>query len=303
MRFVFIVISLVMVSGACNHTPRDIRTVDFAENTVPGDSLERVHVKEPLKVAVSAMSSPKETFASYEEIIRFVADRLDVPYEFHQRRTYSEINTMLENGQLDFAFICSGAYVELDPESGTEILAVPVTGGKTSYQAYLIVPESSPVKEFADLEGRDFAYTDLLSNTGYLFVRYRLIKDGYEPNGFFGSAVFTNAHDVSIQMVAKGLVDGSSVHSMVFDYLQKTDPDRVRDVRIVEKSEPFGIPPIVSSSRMDNELKEKVQNILLNMHLDDIGREALNKLLYEKFLKGTGEDYEAIRKMRAMTKN
>lgn len=303
MRFVFIVISFIMVSGACNHTPRDIRTVDFTENTEPGDSLERVYVKEPLKVAVSAMSSPKETFSLYEEIIRYIAEGLDVPYEFHQRRTYSEVNNMLENGQLDFAFICSGAYVELDPESGTEILAVPVTGGRTSYQAYIIVPESSPVKEFADLEGRDFAYTDLLSNTGYLFIQYRLIKDGYEPNGFFGSAIFTNAHDVSIQMVAKGLVDGSSVHSMVFDYLQETDPDRVRDIRIVEKSEPFGIPPIVSSSRMDKELKEKVQNILLNMHLEDIGREALNKLLYEKFVKGTGEDYEGIRKMRAMTKN
>lgn len=303
MRSVNIVLLLVLTLSGCKQGTKDIRTVDFSEVIMPEAPVISGSDKGSLKVAVSAILSPRETFSSYEDILKYIGSRLDMPVEFHQRKTYGEINNMLERGQLDFAFICSGAYVQLNMDSGIELLSIPVSNGKPYYQAYIIVPANSPAKELVDLKGLSFAYTDLLSNTGYLYALYRIMEEGENPDTFFSSTIFTHAHDVSIQMIAKGLVDGATIDGMVFDYLKIKEPDRVRDIRIIEISGYFGIPPVVASSSMDNELKAKVQDILYNMHLDEHGRELINTILIDKFIEGNDSDYDGIRRMRAVVGN
>ncbi len=300
MRYLIIVILLFISLTACRQEPGNIKTIDFSETIASEENGITNTGRETIKVAVSAMSSPRETFSLYEDIIRYIADHLDMAYEFHQRRTYEEINKMLEDGRLDFAFICSGAYVELDRDTGVEILSVPVTRGNTFYHAYIIVPDNSPAQEFIDLKGKEFAFTELLSNTGYLYPRYRIIEEGEDLQDWFSSTVFTYAHDTSIQMVVRKLVDGASVHSMVFDYLLDNEPERVRGVRIIEKSESFGIPPVVASGRMDDGFKEKVREILQNMHNDSQGREFIHALLIDRFIDGNDTDYDRIRDMRAL---
>ena len=299
MRYLIIVLIAILTIAGCRQDTQRVRQVDFSERASDEGTSRDLSVEKTLKVAVSAMSSPRETFSYYEDIIRFISEKLDMPYEFHQRRTYDEVNNMLETGQLDFAFICTGAYVELNPDSGVQLLSIPVTRGKTVYQAYLIVPEGSSAEGFADLKGLSFAYTDLLSNTGYLYTKYRLTEIGEDPNTFFSSTVFTNAHDVSIQMVAKGLIDGASIHGMVFDYLRANEPERVRGVRIIEISEDYGIPPVVASSRMSDDLKAKVRTVLQNMHLDGQGIKLINNLLIDEFTDGDDADYDGVREMRS----
>jgi phosphonate transport system substrate-binding protein len=299
MRSRIIILLIVILIAGCKREIKDIRTVDFSRAVQKEQPDISGPGKEAIKVAVAAILSPRETFSTYEDILRYIGSKLDVPVEFHQRRTYGEINNMLEKGQLDFAFICSGAYVRLNGGSGSEILSVPVSHGKPYYQAYVIVPVKSPAREFKDLKGMNFAYTDLLSHTGYLYALHRISEVGEDQGAFFASTIFTNAHDVSIQMVAKGLVDGATIDGLVFDYLKEKEPDRVRDIRIIEISEYFGIPPVVASSRMDAELKERVRDILQNMHLDDQGRELIEGLLIDRFIEGNDADYDGIRLMRS----
>jgi len=299
MRTVILILSFVLLSTGCNYNRKEVRRVDFSESDNTETPLYEGAERPPLKVAVSAILSPRETFSSYEEILSYIGNKLDLTVEFHQRRTYGEINNMLEKGQLDFAFICSGAYVEFKSENGPELLAAPVSHGKPYYQAYIIVPSGSQARSLTDLKGLSFAYTDLLSNTGYLYALYRIMNEGEDPGSFFSSTVFTHAHDVSIQMVAKGLVDGATIDGLVFDYLMAKEPGRVKDIRIIEISEYFGIPPVVASGRMDRETRDRVRDVLFGMHLDENGRDMINSLLIDKFIEGKDEDYDGIRKMRA----
>ena len=292
-----------MIVTACNRSPKNVKKVDFSEVIPPEASVISGSDKVSLKVAVAAILSPRETFSSYEDIIEYIGFKLNLPVEFHQRKTYREINDMLEKGLLDFAFICSGAYVELSRNSGIELLAAPVSHGKPYYQAYIIVPANSSAQGLMDLKGLSFAYTDMLSNTGHLYALYRILEEGENPGIFFSSAIFTHAHDISIQMVARGLVDGATIDGLVFDYLKIKNPNRVKDIRIIEISDDFGIPPVVASSRMDNELKERVKDILFNMHLDERGSELIKAILIDKFMEGNDSGYDGIRMMRTAVGN
>lgn len=293
----FLVLAIPLT--ACHFTPRDV-TVVYVNDTVPNINsvVHPVEDYKPLKVAVSAILSPRETYESYEEIFSFITAATGRPVEFFQRKTYQEINRMLENRQLDFAFICSGAYIELDTTKGVELMVVPVSGGRKTYKSYIVVHQSFKADKLEDLRNSSFAFTDPLSNSGYLYIKYRLNGINETPDSFFGSTVFTYGHDISLQMVSRGIVESASVSNLVYEYLKAKSPERVRNVKVIEESPDFGIPPVVVSRRLNPEDRDRIKHLFLEMHNDPTGKAILEKLLIDRFVPGMDSDYESIREMR-----
>jgi phosphonate transport system substrate-binding protein len=295
----------LIIFSSCNFkdkTSGKVAIINFSDdsaiavkNAVP-DTVNR------LKVAVAAIISPRETFRYYEDLLKYVSGKIDYKIEFKQRKTYEEVNRLVENQEVDIAFICSGAYVEGKDQNTMELLAVPVCNGHPFYQAYVIVHNSSTIQSFNDLKGKSFAYTDPMSNTGKLYAEKRIHELRFSENSFFKNTVFTYAHDVSIQLVAKQMVDGATVDGLIFDYLKVFHPERVKNIRIIEKSENFGIPPVVVPIGLNAGLKAKLRDILLTMHLDTSGKEILDKLLIEKFLPGNDAEYNSLRKIKQVIK-
>ncbi|RMF26377.1 MAG: phosphate/phosphite/phosphonate ABC transporter substrate-binding protein, partial [Chloroflexi bacterium] len=213
--------------------------------------------------------------------------------------TYAEINELLRTGQADVGFICGGAFVEGEREGYLELLVVPEINGLTTYQALIIVPADSPYRRFEDLRGRRFAFTDPLSNSGRLYVQYRLAQMGETPESFFQESIYTYSHDNSIRAVAQGIVDGATVDSLVFDALVRSEPDLGARLRVIERSRPFGIPPVVVHPNLDPALKAAVRQALLTMHQDPQGRQALAVLHVDRFVLSDPAAYAEIRQMAA----
>ena len=233
-------------------------------------------------VAVSAMISPKETLAQYKELFSYLSKKLNKPIKLKQRKTYGEVNELLKNGGLDFALVCSGAYVVAEREFPIHILAVPVVRGEPQYQAYIIVNNKSKIYSFDQLKGKTFAYTDILSNTGYKYALKLIREMHYNPETYFSKTIFTHGHDYSIQAVQRGIVDGATVESLIFNYLQVTEPSKVKNIRIIKKSEKFGIPPLVFTDKSNKKVVKKIREILFNMHKTPEGKKILKKLLIDK---------------------
>ncbi len=260
---------------------------------------ERAPGRLPLRVAIAAVISPKATFDTYSPLLDYLARYLDRPVELLQRPTYAEINELLRTGQADVGFICGGAFVEGEREGYLELLVVPEINGLTTYQALIIVPADSPYRRFEDLRGRRFAFTDPLSNSGRLYVQYRLAQMGETPESFFQESIYTYSHDNSIRAVAQGIVDGATVDSLVFDALVRSEPDLGARLRVIERSRPFGIPPVVVHPNLDPALKAAVRQALLTMHQDPQGRQALAVLHVDRFVLSDPAAYAEIRQMAA----
>jgi phosphonate transport system substrate-binding protein len=236
-------------------------------------------------VAVSTMISPLTTFNLYKDLIDYISKQSGYKVEFKQRKTYFEVNELLTEKKLDFAFICTGAYLEAQiNKRPIELLAVPVVNGKSYYQAYVIVNTDSEFRKIDDLKGASFAFTDPLSNTGYLYVVNYLKGIKTTPEKFFNRIIFTYAHDYSIQAVKRKLVDGASVDGLVYEYLEKFEPKKIEGLRIINKSKEFGIPPFVVRKDLDQQIKSKLRKVLLNMHQDPEGKMLLKKIMIDKFI-------------------
>jgi phosphonate transport system substrate-binding protein len=243
------------------------------------------------------MVSPKETFVYYRQLLDYLAGRMGRNIELVQRKTYKEVNELIGKGQIDLAFICSGPYVSGKDKYGFDLLATPEVHGSHFYSSYLIVNKNSPYKGLEDLKGRVFAFSDPESLTGKLVPTYWLSEMHERPESFFRKVIYTYSHDNSILAVAKGLVDGAAVDGLVWDYYRHTDPALTSATRIIRKSEPYGIPPLVASSSFPSDLKERVREVLLTMHEDPEGRKILQNLLIDRFTAPREEWYDSIHQL------
>ncbi len=251
----------------------------------------------PLRVAVASVSSPKSNVASYSGLVDYLGRKMARPAEMVQRSSYSETNDLVRRGMVDLAFVCSGAYVEGQREFGMGLLVAPQVKGETVYYSYIIVQKDSPTQSLADLRGKVFAYVDPLSNSGYFAPVNALSTAGEQPQSFFGRTIFTYSHDNSIDAVTHGLVDGAAIDSLVYDYFQLREPAVAGRLRIVYRSAPYGIPPVVVGPSVDSDLKAKLRTALLNMDQEEEGRRILADLAIDRFVPIDDAAYDSVRRV------
>lgn len=257
-----------------------------------------------LRIGVGARISPRETAGSYEEMLNWVGRKLGRKVELVQYTTYAEMDSALERLDLDFAFIGAGSYVRDHARFGVELLVAPQIRGVPFCYSYLLVPASAPAKRLADLRGKRFAFTDPTSASGRLVPTYMIGKEfGVGPEAFFGSVAFTWSDDRSIDEVNAGRVDGASVDGLLYDYLAKRNPARVKNVRVLTRSMPYGIPPFVSTRAADPRVKMQLRELLLSMHEDAEGKQILGTMEIERFIVPADANYDAIRDMEAWLAN
>ena len=289
-------LSLILISCGCSGDSDKV-VVDFTKTvpmTRPG---EPAATTPPLRVAVAAMISPKETFDLYRQLLAYLGRRLNKDLEFVQRKTYGEIDELLRRGEIDLAFICSGPYVAGKERFGFESLAVPEVHGSHFYRSYLIVNKDSTHQRLEELRGHTFAFTDPDSNTGKLVPTYWLAQMHERPETFFSRIVYTYSHDNSIMAVARNLVDGATVDSLIWEFYQEKNPIFSSKTRIIKKSEPYGIPPLVASKNLPAASKERIRQILFAMHQDPEGKRILTELMIDRFIPPQEEWYENLKQM------
>ncbi|MCF8038999.1 MAG: phosphate/phosphite/phosphonate ABC transporter substrate-binding protein [Desulfohalobiaceae bacterium] len=282
--------------AGCDRTPEaDTVVVDF-EDVAPEAPIKAKGGKR-LRAAAGAMVSPRETHSLYMELFSYVSRNVNTQLEFVQRKTYAEINRLFAQGQLDLAFICSGPYALAKKESKFELLVTPRIEADHTYRSYLIVNKDSPYQTLEDLKGTVFAFTDPDSNSGRLVPLHWLQQMGRNADTFFKKSIYTYSHDNSILAVARGLVDAAAVDSLIWDFMRKNGSPVVQETRIIKRSQPFGIPPLVVSTGLEPTLRMKLQDLLLGMHTTPEGRKILSTLRIERFILPKDSWYDSIRRI------
>jgi len=243
------------------------------------------------------MITPVDTVKYYQAIIDYIGARIGQPVRMVHRRTYEEMDGLLERGEVKIAFICSAPYVKDRERFGVELLVAPSVNGSTRYRSYIIVHNDRPIKTFPELKGKSFAFTDPNSNTGKIYPTYLLKTMGYVPEIFFGRTLYSYSHNKSVEMVAKRVVDGAAVDSLVYEYMRKTGSPYARQTKIIKRSPPFGIPPVVVTRDVDPRLKNKVKEAFLSMGSTPKGKAILAAMMIDGFVEVPDSDYDTIREM------
>lgn len=266
-------------------TQKDKPQINFSDLKEPPKNSEQSKNQEILKVAVASVISPMENVNLYGDLLNLLGKRVQKQVQMVQRQNYNDTNTLVESGNVQVAFICSGALLGKDKtEQAERILVTPEVAGSATYRSYIIVPSQSSAHFLTDLKGKSFAYMDPLSFSGHIAPQYMVKKAGYNPSTFFDKTIFTYSHDNSIKAVSEGVVHGAAVDSLIYDLTISRRPELMDKIKIIDQSEEVGNPPVVVSPHTDPKLRALIKNVLLTLHLDEEGRNALKVLKFDRFI-------------------
>jgi len=256
-----------------------------------------------IRAGVASMITPVSAVKYYHQVVDYLGNKLNMPAEMVHRTTYDEIDVMLEDEQVDVAFICSSPYVMDKEKFGVELLVAPIVDNKPFYQSYIIVHKESSINSVEGLRGKTFVFVDPKSNTGLLYPTYMLAKKHTTPDHFFDSSLYSYSHNKSVEMVAKKRAAAAAVDSIVYNFMLANNSPYAKQTRIIHRSQQFGIPPVVVPPGISPFLKRAMRDIFLDMHNDRKGKQILNGMGIDRFAEVPDSNYDGIRAMRAFIKN
>jgi len=200
--------------------------------------------------------------------------------------------------EADVAFMCAPSFVwlrELRPPP-VELLGVsPVFDdernlGRPVYFCDVVVRNGSPIQAFSDLEGGSWTYNDASSLSGYYSLFNKLAASGADES-FFDSISCSGSHLNSIESVLRGEADAAAIDSNVLRIRLREVPQLRESLRVIESWGPFPIQPLVVSSALHEELKERLRAAFLATEYDQRTRHILKRFGLSRFVALGQEDY------------
>lgn len=277
-----VVIPLLAAGLACNDR------LDYQKAVV--DPRDRVSVSSPqhrqrsIRFGLATMLSPRHTAGAWTTLIALLGAELERPIEIVHGLTYTRVNDMMVADKVDLGFLCTGGYLALrDRDRGVQVLVVPEVGGKLTYHSIIVVSPESPFKSWEALRGKRFAFVDPLSQTGYAYPTSLVKAAGSTNEKFFASLSFTGSHDRAIAAVARRSIDGAAVDELIYQHM-KAHALLPKQLRIVKRSPPFGIPPIVVGSHVPRKEIERWRAAMLRLHQKPAAKRALVAAGIDRFV-------------------
>lgn len=226
---------------------------------------------------------------------RYLSARVGCEVSFTARDSYQAILDLLFSDQIDAAWICG--YTLIRYESDLTLLAVPLYQEQPVYQAYLIRSRNPAVhiNGWADLRGKVLAYSDPLSNSGWLVAQVQLAKAGIGPRDLKRS-FFAHGHRNVAEAVAARLAQAGSIDGYVWETMRQQGMAAVAQTEVVWKSEPHGFPPLVTKRGGVHSFQAQLQHSLVSMSEDTTGRDLLRALNLTGFTEGNIGLFDSIRR-------
>jgi phosphonate transport system substrate-binding protein len=211
-----------------------------------------------------------------DHIESYVTENYDTPggleASMNIGSNYSAVIQALGQGTADLAETGPLAAVVGNQTDNSEIILQRFGYGGWTYKSLIAVPNGSDISSVEDLEGKDVAFSDPLSTSGFLFPVAAMAEAGIDignlPEGNGSQAAFTprfaGGHVQSYTLLEQGQVDAAGMGGFVRDTSTGPTPDAWEGVATT-LHEDSGIPraPIVVSPELPQESKDAIQQAFL----------------------------------------
>ena len=179
--------------------------------------------------------------AQSKDILDALEKNLGMKVQGFVATDYNGVIEALRAKHLDIAYLGPFSYVLATTVTPVEAFAIAETAksGRTYYHSQIIAQKSSGIKKLDDLKGKNFAFVDPASTSGYAFPLAGLLKAGIEPKRDFKTVIFTGAHDANAVAVANGKVDAATIADRILDAAIAKGHIKADEIEVVWRSAPI----------------------------------------------------------------
>jgi len=231
----------------------------------------------------------------YEPLAEYLERRLAMNVRLSAMPSYDNALTSFVENKMDAAFFGSMTYVLAHARLGAEVIARPVAlDGTSSYYGVMIVRADSRIRSIRDMKGKRLAFVDRNTMAGYLFPLAYFKKNHVDYRTYFKEFYFSGTHEDVVYDILDRKADVGAVKSAILVRLAEEDPKVANGLFIISRTPPVPENSLAVRRDLGASLKEKLTTVLLNMHEDPEGVEALRAFRAEKFIATTDGDFRPL---------
>ena len=252
-----------------------------------------------LRLAFIPQENPDKLLGDIEAITGWLASEIGVPVEGFVTIDHAAAVEALRNGDADISFMGALPFVLAEAEIGAVPLLSEVYRDAPSYTGRIFVRRDSGIGALADLRGRDIAFADPISESGYLyplaeFVEAGLVEGPGQAEAFFGRVFFAGGYQQAMQAMAEGLVDAAGA-SQYADLL--LTPRQQAEVTWIVESEPIPSHLVIARPGLDAGLQNRFIDAMLRLNAPE-NRKKL-RYLYgpDGYVRSDSAAYDGVRDM------
>jgi len=232
----------------------------------------------------------------YKHIGDYLEIKADIKIEFKAITKYGNIVDNFKELNLDGAFFGSFVYTLAHSKLNVIPIVRPENiDGSSTYHGLIFVRSGSGFSGMDDMRGKTFVFVDKATTAGYLLpLAYFKNKGIADYNDFFKKIYFSGTHEGAIYDVLEKYADIGAAKNTVFYRLAQSDPRITNELQIIARSP--DVPENGLSLRMDidEKIKDKIKETLLNMDQDPQGIKALKAFGANRFIETTDDDYRGV---------
>ncbi|MBW1882485.1 MAG: phosphate/phosphite/phosphonate ABC transporter substrate-binding protein [Deltaproteobacteria bacterium] len=235
---------------------------------------------------------PRMMYLKYQPLVDYLSEHTGRSWELRVSTTYQQTVDELCAGRLTAAYLGPYTYVRARAACGAEPLIRLQTGGRDTYQSYILVRDDSPVRELAELEGKRFGFGSAMSTSSHLVPRAMLVEAGIDL-GQDMQCLYLGHHQRALRAVLLGEVDACGVRDIVGKRFLE------RGLRILARSKPIPNFPIVVAPQTTDETRRELLRVLVELPATNpvIARRMTgwDEELAQGFVPSDDADYDSIR--------
>jgi len=232
----------------------------------------------------------------YEPLANYLSSKIGKEVKLKILARYGNIVNNFVSLGIDGAFFGSFTYALAQRKLGVEVLARPESlDGSSTYHGLIFVRKDSRIKSIREMKGKRFVFVDKATTAGFLLPLAYFKKQGVKDyKTYFKETYFSGTHEDAIHDVLNKKADIGAAKNTVFERLAQADKRIRLDLEILEKSPAVPENGLAVRKSLGPSVKKVIQETLLNMHNDPIGKTVLKNFGARKFIWTTDKDYDPV---------
>lgn len=230
------------------------------------------------------------TAAYWNPIIQYVSEKSGVQLQLKIGRTSADTTAYVLTQEVEFVF-SNHLFSPEREQLGWKVLARRQT---RPVRGQIIVPDSSPITDLAQLQGQEVAFAGPEALIAYKFPAAQLMARKIDAKFVFGGNM-----DGALAQLFSGKVSAAGVNSQLAEgYAQREG----KKYRVLWQSPALYDLPLMASSKVPENVQKAVVQAFIGMGQDPKGREILHKASEQVglvkdayFITSDGNEYAAFR--------
>lgn len=239
------------------------------------------------------------------KMVGILTEMTGIPIKPVLTPNYNILVDAIRVGEVQVAWMPPLAYVQAEDEGIATVVLKAVRRGNPWYYGAIIVRKDSGINDIQDLRGKSIAWGDIKSFSGHIYPKAALIKQGIDPDRFFGTQRHLKSHPAVVISVFNGDLDAGGCFSNNTDGTDGAwtqtlkDPEKYNQIKVLLYTPPIpGDTVAVATEYMADHPTDADKIVRAIFHLNDhpVGKKILMDIYHiERLVLAKPADYQVVR--------